>query len=327
MADTIRWGIIGTGKIARAFAHGLSFLPDAELIAVGSRAQLTSDNFGDMLGVPRRYPTYEALVADPDVDAVYISTPHTFHYENMKLCIEAGKPVLCEKPFTINAKQAAEIIDLARQRQVFAMEAMWTRFLPTTVRVRDWLAERRIGEIRMFQADFGYRAEFNEQGRLFNPELGGGALLDVGIYPISYAYMIFGEPQHITSQAHIGATGVDEQNGIVFSYPGGQLAVLSSALRVKTTRDAYIYGTEGHIKVHFPFWHSQKLSICLEGQNDEDIELKVEGSGYKYEAAAVMDDIRAGRTENAIMPLDETLKIMHTMDAIRAQWGMKYPGE
>src|SRR5688572_22125134 len=161
MADKIRWGIIGTGKIARAFAHGLSFLPDAELLAVGSRAQMTSDNFGEMFGVPRRYPTYEALVSDPDIDAVYISTPHSFHYENMKLCIEAGKPVLCEKPFTINAKQAAEIIDLARQRGVFAMEAMWTRFLPTTARVREWVTERRIGDVHLFQADFGYRAEFN----------------------------------------------------------------------------------------------------------------------------------------------------------------------
>lgn len=219
-----RWGIIGTGNIASQFARGLALLDDAELVAVGSRTAESAHEFGERFGARTRHASYADLASDPDVDAVYIATPHPLHLENTLLGLEAGKAVLCERPFAINAHQAEVMIATARKRGVFLMEAMWTRFLPHMVRLREIVASGAIGELRMLQADFGFRTSFNPQGRLFDPALGGGALLDVGIYPISLASMLLGTPTRVTSMAHLGATGVDEQSAIILGYGGGQLA-------------------------------------------------------------------------------------------------------
>lgn len=327
MADKIRWGIIGTGAIARKFAEALTFVPEAELLAVGSRAQASADEFAALFGVPRAYATYEALANDPDVDVVYIATPHPLHKENSLLCLHAGKAVLCEKPFTINAREAEEVIRLARAKRLFLMEAMWTRFLPVMAEVRRLLAEGAIGQVRMITAAFGFRAPFNPQSRLFNPKLGGGALLDVGVYPIALASMIFGSPSRVASMAHIGETGVDEQSAVILGYDGGQLAVLSAALRLSLPSEAVILGTEGTIRIHSPWWRATALTLSVIGKEDEVIPAPFTGNGYNYEAAEVVRCLRAGRLESETLPLDETLSIMRTMDQARAPWGLKYPTE
>jgi predicted dehydrogenase len=327
MTDNIRWGILSTGWIAHKFAEGLSVLPDAEIVAVGSRAQETADAFGDEFGVPHRHASYEALAEDPDVDVIYVGTPHPFHKEDSLLCLEAGKAVLCEKPFTINAAEAEEVIALAREKGLFLMEAMWSRYIPIIVRLRELLAEGAIGEVRALTADLGFRREVDPESRLFNLELGGGALLDVGVYPVSFASMVLGAPARITSMVTMGQTGVDELAGIVFGYDGGQQAVLHTALQVDTAVEATVMGTEGRIRVHSPWFHGTTLTLSREAGKDKVIDLPYEGNGYNFEAAEVNECLRAGQRESDIMPLDETLAIMQTLDAIRAQWGFKYPME
>lgn len=323
----IRWGILGTGNIAKLFATGLGSAPGAILAAVGSRTQEKADEFGDRFGIPRRHASYEALAADPDLDVIYVSTPHTLHRDATILCLAGGKAVLCEKPFALNAGQAAAMIDTARSRGLFLMEAMWSRYYPAMARARELLAAGVIGEPRILQADLGFRARVNPQGRLFDPALGGGALLDIGVYPVSLASMVFGTPSDIASQATMGETGVDEQNAILLRYPGGQLAVLSSAIRTNTPHEATIMGTEGVLRIGQDWHKSTWVGVTRPGQPEERTSLPIEGNGYNYEAIEVMDCLRAGKRESAIMPLDETLAIVRTLDAIRAQWGLRYPGE
>jgi len=328
MADKIRWGILGTGRIAGEFATGLTSLDDAELVAVGSRKQETADAFGEKFLVPRRHPTYEALAADEGVDAIYVATPHPYHKDSSILCLEAGRAVLCEKPFTINAAQAREVVEVARSEKRFLMEAMWTRFLPVICRLRELLAEGKIGEVHMLYADFGFRAGVNPEGRLFNLGLGGGALLDVGVYPVSLSSMIFGGPKEVAGLADLGETGVDERSAYVLRHEGGELSVLSAAIRTSTPQCATIVGTEGRIALEAPWWRGTTMTVYSGGDAEgERIELPYDGNGYNCEAAEVGRCLREGRLESEVIPLDESISIMETMDEIRAQWGLTYPME
>jgi predicted dehydrogenase len=327
MREKIRWGIIGPGGIAKKFATGLTVVPDAELVAVGSRTQENADKFGDEFNVPRRYASYEALAADPEVDAVYVATPHPMHKDNSILCLQNGKAVLCEKPFTMNLKEATEVVNLAREKKLFLLEAMWTRYIPAMVKVRELIAQGAIGEVRMITSDFGYRAGFNPQSRAFDPALGGGALLDVGIYCLSLSSMIFGTASRVTGMAHLGETNVDEQAAVILGYDEGKLALFSTAVRTNTPMEAFILGTEGRIKIHSLFWKPTRLTLTVYGKDETDLDIPHEGNGYNYEAIEVGNCLRAGKLESDIMPLDETLAIMKTMDEIRAQWGLKYPME
>ncbi len=358
MDHKIRWGILGTGNIAQSFAEGLSALPDAEVIAVGSRSITSAHHFANRFNVPHRHASYQTLVEDPEVDVIYIATPHPLHKENCLLCLEAGKAVLCEKPFTLNAAEALEVITAARTHRLFLMEAMWTRFLPAMAKVRELLAAGTIGELRMITADFGFRAPFDPSHRLFAPELGGGALLDVGIYPLSLTSMLLGAPSSIVSMAHLGETGVDEQSAVILGYPEGQLALLYAATRTQTPIEATLMGTEGSIKIHTPMYKPTQITLSVTresmpatlplpialkslgkslgladfwrryvAQKRTTLNLPFTGNGYNYEAAEVMQCLRDGKIESEIMPLDETLAIMKTMDAIRAQWGLRYTTE
>lgn len=325
-SETINWGIIGPGSIANRFAGGLAAVPGAKLYAVGSRTQEKADEFADRHNAPKRYSSYEALAEDPDVQVVYIATPHPQHKGAAMLCLEHGKSVLLEKPFTVNAAEAAEIVDLARAKDLFVMEAMWARFFPGMVKVRELIASGAIGEARMLQADFGFRADIDPEGRLFNPALAGGGLLDVGVYPLSLASMLFGVPTGVSGLAQIGETGVDEMAAVTLKYGGGQLASLITGVRINTPSEATIFGTDGSIKLHAPFWNVTQLTVNDHGKMT-DVETPYENGGFNYEAQEVMDCLRAGKNESATMPLDETLTIMQTMDALRAQWGLKYPME
>jgi len=322
-----RWGILGTGNIASQFARGLAELDDAQLVAVGSRTAESAEAFGERFSAPHRHSSYAALASDPDIDAIYVATPHPLHHDNTIMGLEAGKAVLCEKPFAINAGQAQAMIATARARGVFLMEAMWTRFLPHMIRLRELLAAGVIGEVRMLQADFGFRTSFNPKGRLFDPALGGGALLDVGIYTVSLASMILGTPERVTGMAQLGETGVDEQSAMLFGYSGGRLALLSQAIRTNSPHEALLLGTTGKIRVHSSWWKAAPITLSVDGQPDELIDVPAIGNGYNYEAAEVGRCLRAGRTESEVMPLDETLAIMRTLDEVRAQWGLRYPGE
>jgi predicted dehydrogenase len=325
--SAFRWGILGTGRIAGIFAEGLRALDDAELVAVGSRTAAAADAFGERYGVPRRHASYADLARDPDVDAIYVATPHPLHRQNTLMCLGAGKPVLCEKPFALNAAEAEQMIAAARGRGLFLMEAMWTRFLPHMVRLRELLAEGAIGQLRQVRVDFSFRTDFNPRGRLFDPALGGGALLDVGVYTVALASMTLGAPARIVSLAELGATGVDEQAALIFGYPGGQLAVLTCATRTNSPHEALLLGDKGHIKIHDAWWRPSALTLAVNGQMDEWVEPPAVGNGYNYEAAEVMRCLRAGRLESEIMPLDETLAIARVLDQVRAQWGLRYPGE
>jgi predicted dehydrogenase len=327
MADAIRWGILGTGAIAKKFAEGLAVLKNAKLMAVGSRAKETAEAFGAKYSVPNRHASYEALANDPQVDAIYVATPHPAHKENSILCLRAGKAVLCEKPFAINARDAEEVIAVARQTKRFLMEAMWTRFLPTTTRIREILAANTIGDVRMMRADFGFRANPNPQSRLFSPMLGGGGLMDVGVYTVSYAHMVYRRsPTRIIGMADIGSTGVDEQCAVLLGYDKGELALLSSAVRTTTLHEAVIFGTNGWIRAHHPYWRGTRITVSGGGK-EETYDLPYEGNGYNCEAAEMMRCLCEGKLESDIMPHAETLAVMKTLDAVRAQWGLKYPME
>ena len=325
--EKIRWGILGTGRIAGDFATGLAALEDAELVAVGSRTQESADRFAERFDIPHRHPTYDALAADPDVDIIYIATPHTLHKENTITCLRAGKGVLCEKPFAINSAEAQEMIDCARASGGFLMEAMWTRFLPHIREMARRISDGQIGDIRLIQADFCYRAPLNPERRTFNPELGGGALLDVGVYPISLAHHLLGEPARIASLAHLGETGVDELAGILFQYDDGALAVLSTAVRASTPQTLVISGTQGEIRTHDRWWAPAGFTISRDGHEAETVLPATVGNGWNYEAAACGRCLREGLTEHELMPLDETLAIMRLMDGLRADWGLRYPME
>jgi predicted dehydrogenase len=328
MTKTYRWGILGTGKIAHKLAQDLKLVPEAQLVAVGSRSQASADEFGAQYDIPNRHATYEGLANDPDVDVIYIATPHVYHKENSLLCLNAGKHVLCEKAFTINAHEAKEVITLARQKKLFIMDAIWSRFMPSMYELRRIIHEGIIGEVQAVTATFGFRAPSNPDDRLLNPALGGGTLLDIGVYPIQLAFMVYGEkPQELISTAYIGQTGVDERTAIIFRYSGGRMANLSTSFTLQMSNDATIYGTKGYVHIHAPFWHSQSLSLYVTGQNPHLISAPLTGFGYTHEIMEVHACLDKGQIESQWMPLDETLAIMETMDALRAQWGLKYPQE
>jgi predicted dehydrogenase len=323
----IRWGIIGTGGIASAFTGDLPLLPDAKAVAVGSRSQVSADAFGDRFGIPKRYPTYEALVEDPDVDAVYVATPHPGHRDAAMLAINAGKAVLVEKPFTINAGEARELIAAAQARGTFLMEAMWTRFLPHVVAIREIIATGRLGEIRSLIADHGQWFPKDPDHRIFAPILGGGALLDLGIYPLSFASMIFGTPTKVTAVSDEAFTGVDAQTAVICQYTGGRQSISFTTLETKTANQASINGTEARIEIDGVFYSPSSFSVISRDEVVERHDMPHEGHGLRHQAAEVGRCLRAGLTESPILTLAETLSIMETLDEVRRQIGLRYPSE
>jgi predicted dehydrogenase len=323
----IRWGILGTGSIARRFADGISHLEEVDIAAVGSRHEHSANRFGQDFKIQNRHEDYAALVADPDVDVVYVATPHVCHKEHAALCLNKGKAVLCEKPLTVNAEDARELINLARDNNLFLMEGMWTRFFPLMVRLRALISEGVIGEPRMLTADFGIREELNPSGRKFNLALGGGALLDVGVYCVSLACMMFGKPQEVTGCAYLGQTGVDEQSAAVLKYSNGQLAILSAAIRTRTPQEATIIGTEDYIRINQPWWRPHALSVIGPTGKADVVEANYIGNGFAHEALEVQDCLQRGLLESSTMPLTDSLSTIEVMDELRRQWNLSYPLE
>lgn len=325
----IKWGIMGCGGIAHMFASSLNALDNGILLAGASRTPGRAQAFAEKHGMERVYTDYESLAADPEVDAIYIATTHNFHFENTKLCLENGKHVLCEKPFTVNAAQTEELIDLTREKNLFMMEAVWTRFLPGIHKLRELLDEGVIGEVLSVRTDFSIDGEeFGPEHRLRNKSLAGGALLDLGIYPITFASIVFGEqPMRIQSSVVIGDTGVDDRSFCLFEYPGGRRATLSSSFTHHAPTEGIVCGTKGYIRMPW-FLAGQELHIHRAGEDPETIRMPYgENENFTFEIAEAMECIAAGKTESDILPLSETLDVMKTMDTLRAQWGLKYEGE
>jgi predicted dehydrogenase len=327
MTDKVYWGILGAGKVARRFAADLKLLPEARLVAVGSLSVERARSFAQELRLDRYYASYEELVADPQIDVVYVATRHSMHAPACQLALAANKAVLCEKPFALNARELQVVVALARARRQFLMEAMWTRFFPAMVRARDWVADHRIGDLRLITADFGFLADPNPTGRLFAPAWGGGALLDVGVYPVSLSSLFLGQPNRIQSMACLGTTGVDEQCGLILGHAGGRLAVLTASLQANTPREAWILGSLASIRIHCPLWKPHTISLVRDGQEPEIVHRPYEGHGYQFEASEVMRCLQQHKLESEVMPLDESLAIMGTLDTVRAQWGLQYPSE
>ncbi|MDQ1746193.1 MAG: hypothetical protein QOD07_456 [Frankiaceae bacterium] len=323
----LRWGILGTGGIAHDFVGDLPLLSSASVTAVGSRRQETADAFGDEFGIAHRHTDAEALADDDTVDAVYVSTPHPMHFDGAMAAIDAGKAVLVEKAFTVNAGQAEQLVRRAREKQVFLMEAMWTRFLPHIVAVRDVLASGRLGDIVTVSADHGQWFPDDPENRLFAPALGGGALLDLGIYPLSFASMILGPPKRMAMIDDPAFTGVDGQISVVLGYDGGAQAVVNTTLRAVSPTVAAIVGRDARLEIDSAWYRPSRFTITDRDGHAEAFEFPHEGHGLRYEAAEVARCVAAGQLESAVMPLDETVQIMGTMDEIRRRGGYSLPGD
>ncbi len=321
----IRWGIISTGGIASTFASELAQTESGSAVAVGSRRAASAEAFGERFGIPNRHDSYEALVADPEVDAVYVGTPHPMHHEDALLALRAGKHVLCEKPFTMNAAEAEELVAEARQRELFLMEAMWARFLPHMREIRRLLAAGALGELVHVIADHGQWFPQDASHRLFAPELGGGALLDLGVYPVSFASMVLGTPSRVTAVSDPAFTGVDATTSMLMQYAGGAHAVLTATLTAAGPTTATVVGIDARVQVDGPFYTPTGFTLTRRDGTSERFDRSVEGRGMWCEAAEVVRCLGEGRLESEVMPLDETVAIMATMDEVRRQIGLTYP--
>lgn len=322
MTEPVRWGILGTGKIARAFATALQETPGAVLAAVASRNAASAQAFADQFGAGAAFGSYESLAAAPGIDIVYIATPHPMHAANAMLLLNGGKAVLCEKPFTMNRREAEQVVALAREKQLFLMEAMWTRFMPALAEVRRIIASGEIGKVRHVSADFGFSATTDPAHRVNNPDLGGGALLDLGIYPLSISTALLGPVKSVVAQAEMGPTGVDIQTGFLLRHEGGGVSACSCSLTANTPVELSVSGELGFVRMNTQFHRATTVTV-----NARTIETPYLGNGYVHEAIEAGRCLRAGLIESPGMTHDETLSLMGVLDEIRAQIGLRYPAD
>jgi predicted dehydrogenase len=366
--SAVGWGIWGAGAVAHDVASDFPLVADARLCAVGSRTLKHAQQFAARHRVPHRVQGLDDLLACPGVDVIYVATPHTCHAEDAIRCLEAGKAVLCEKPFTVNAAQAERIVAAARMHQRFCMEAMWTRFIPAVVAARQRVLNGELGAVRLIQGNFAYPAAFDASARLFDRALAGGALLDRGVYLVSLTQHLLGVPQSVHGSAVLGASGVDEHSTYHLAYADGALANLAASLRVQGSNDFCLFGERGSIRLAAPFYRSHRLESWAAnppppsngGATDRGaagrmkealrgsaalkqlrrrlhwleqlrprpaISAPFPGNGYQFELAEVTRCVQQGLLESPLMPLDESINVMQTMDTLRRQWGLTYPQE
>ena len=327
----VKWGIVGTGNIATQFAQGLQQVEHAQISAVASRSLDSAKAFANKFDTPKTYGSYAEMAADSDLDIIYIGTPHPQHEENVLLFLEAGRAVVCEKPLGVNAAQTEKMIAKAREKNAFLMEGMWTRFFPAYKQALAWIRSGRIGQPKMLQASFGYDASANKEQWRFSHDMAGGALLDVGIYPLVLAFSMFGsDPVKVSSAAHI-SNGVDEYNTFTFEYSDGRIASLSSGIGVKLDNSVFVAGSEGSVLLGEGWWHPSQAELAPQGEAHVGISQKREvfeqpyaATGFQFEAQAVQQYVLEERKEAPEMPLNETLKIAQMMDGLRKAWGLVY---
>ena len=327
MSREFRWGILASGGIAQAFARDLSYFNNHIVAAVGSRSQESADAFAAEFPGCTAYSSYEALVADPSLDAIYVASPHPYHVSNTVLALNAGKPVLCEKPFTINAAEAREMKAAADANGVALMEAMWARFLPHMHKVREILASGILGQIWAVEADHGQRLSDYANPRHWEPSLGGGALLDLGIYPISFAHMVLGVPNKISASATFTDKGVDASSSVIFDYKDGAQAILTSNMMVSTPCRATICGTLGKIEIDRTFYNPASMRVIMHDGTTTEYPSDYKGHGLREQAAEFERVVRNGEKSSSILTPDESILIMESLDEVRRQIGLTYPSE
>ena len=327
---TIRWGILGTGRIAHKFASDLKLVEGAELIAAGSRSQQSADEFCKEFSIKNVHASYEALVRDQDVDVIYIATPHNLHHENTLLCLKHNKAVLCEKPFAMNARQAAAMIALAKEKKIFLMEALWTKFHPHYIKMQEMIGQGLLGGIKSVLVNFGFKPIKPIPARLFDPALGGGTVMDIGIYNVFIAISVLGKPNHIEASMTPASTGVDKQCAILFKYKNGAMAQLFSTFSANLATEADICGSEGRIRLTSRFYEpSSTIEYYKDRVDSREVipVAKEPGFGYQYEARHVNDCLRKGLTESPVISFADTLLLMETLDKIREIAGIHYPAD
>jgi predicted dehydrogenase len=324
--SVFRWGILGTGGIAQAFAADLSYLDGHSVAAVGSRTLASAEKFAESYPGCEAFGSYEELVK-ADVDAIYVASPHPMHEEHAMLALKAGKPVLCEKAFTINFQQAKNLVDYSQAHRISLMEAMWTRFLPHIAKIKELLASGALGEIETVIADHGQFIPYERAARLWEPELGGGALLDLGIYPLTLAHLVLGAPSAITATATLTDKKVDLQTSIILTYPSGAHAMLSCTMAVRSSVTAVIAGSKARIEIDGSFYAPTSFRLITRDGEVTEFPKNYEGGGLREEAAEFARIVRAGEIESPLMPHATSLELMREMDEIRRQIGVRYPGE
>jgi len=320
------WGILGPGGIAQAFAKDLTFIEGHTIGAVGSRSLANAQHFANTFG-GTAYGSYEELVADSGIDAIYVATPHPAHHDNVILALNAGKPVLCEKPFAVNAQQAQAMVDAAAKNKVALMEAMWARFLPHYAKVREIVASGVLGPILSIHADHGQRLADQGIARLVDPQLAGGALLDLGIYPISFAHMILGNPTSITSKAVMTDRGVDAQTSMIFSYDNGAQAVLTTTMIEQTPCRALVAGLHGWLEIDRTFYNPASMRVILNDGSVTEYPSAYVGHGLREQAESFKQIVQSGAVESKVLTWKDSVDIMKSMDTVRSQIGLKYPFE
>ncbi|MFF4114179.1 Gfo/Idh/MocA family protein [Streptomyces sp. NPDC001714] len=328
--QSVRWGILATGGIAAAFAADLVDLPDAEIVAVASRSPEAAEGFAERFGIGRAYGDWESLARDEDVDIVYVATPHSAHRAAAGLCLAAGRNVLCEKPFTLTAREAGELVALAREHDRFLMEAMWMYCHPLIRRLTALVADGAIGEVRTVQADFGLEGPFPPAHRLRNPLLGGGALLDLGVYPVSFAHLLLGEPDGMSARAVLSDEGVDLQTGALLSWESGALASVHCSIVGGTGTTASVTGSQGRIDIPDGFFNPDRFVLHRDGRAPQEFALTPQDgprNTFRHEAGEAMRALRAGDRESPLVPHDGTLAVMRTLDGLRELIGVRYPDE
>jgi predicted dehydrogenase len=324
VSEEIRWGVVGPGRIAENVLPDVAHVPGSRVVAVASRSQERADAFAARHGIDRAHGSYAAILDDPDVDVVYVATPHAQHAAFSIAALRAGKALLVEKSFTATTAGAAEVVEAARQTGVFAMEAMWTRFQPAIVALRDLVADGAIGDVRSVQADLGVAREYDPADRLFALELGGGALLDLGVYVVSFAQMLLGTPQRVVATGSRFPSGVDAEAGLLLGYDDGRAATLLTSLRQSLPGQARVFGTAGWIDVLPRFHHPDTIVLHRAGAEPETITRRPTGTGYAHELVEVAECLRAGRTESAVMPLADTLAVQDVLGRAAEQLGVRH---
>ncbi|MCF8367602.1 MAG: Gfo/Idh/MocA family oxidoreductase [Bacteroidales bacterium] len=327
MTKKINWGIIGLGQIAERFAEDIQRSENAILHAVASREQMKAKQFSQRFHTEKYYGSYEELAKDDAIDVVYVATPHTFHYENTMMCLQHGKSVLCEKPMGMNTREVQSMFKEAASRKLFIMEGMWTRFIPATVKLFELLGSKTIGDILFLHADFGFKAKFDPMGRIFNKNLGGGSLLDIGIYPIYLSLEVLGSPSEIKAIARMSETSVDSYCAMLFDYKNEASAMLESNFEADTPIEAIIYGNKGSIKIHSRWHHSEKITLQKNGEEKEVFDLPYAGNGYIYEIDEVNQCLLNKATFSKKLPPGLSLDLIRIIDHVKDIIGLHYEAD
>lgn len=325
--EPIRWGILGCGRIANKFAEALQKTNDSILLAAAARDANRAKAFSQKWNFRKFYGSYKELVSDPDVDVIYIATPHSYHFAHAKFCLEAGKHVLCEKPFTINIQQLKVLIHLSKKQKLFLMEALWSKFLPGIIKIKEIIDSGTIGDIISMDVDFGIHFPYDPEHRIYNPLLAGGALLDIGIYPLFLSLYYFGKPEVIKAHSVLNDNHIDLTTSIITQSKNGTVCNLTSSTQANTPVKARIFGTKGNIEFNNWWFTPVDITLRIDGKDEEVLKFPPIVNGYEYEAIETVKCLREGKTESEIMPFVFSLMLMEQMDDIRNMTGITYPAE